>query len=136
MALENIVRNYYLHLCNGNCDAIAELVDQGIVHEFNQGPTHIGIEKFREFLNVKEKHYKETIQDLFIFVDLSAHRAAAEFLLKGNYVQTYPGLPAATGQSYKIRVGAFFEFRNNKISRLTTYFNFESWLSQISIGSQ
>ncbi|MGE0240292.1 MAG: isopropylmalate/homocitrate/citramalate synthase, partial [Parvibaculaceae bacterium] len=42
-----------------------------------------------------------------------------------------PGLPKAKGQGYKLRVGAFFEIRNGKITRVSTHYNLKDWTRQV-----
>jgi steroid delta-isomerase-like uncharacterized protein len=40
-------------------------------------------------------------------------------------------LPEATGQTYHLRVGAFFEARDGRITRVTNYYNLQSWLRMV-----
>jgi len=58
-------------------------------------------------------------------------RAAAEFMVHGEYLRTDPGLPAAHGQRYVLAAGAFFEIRDGLIARVTNYYNLAEWLRQI-----
>ena len=60
-------------------------------------------------------------------------RASAEFYINGSYLKTDDGLPAATGQNYRIRVGAFFDLREGKIARVTNYYNLQKWIEAVSI---
>jgi len=59
-------------------------------------------------------------------------RAAAEFVVLGEYIKTDEGLPAANGQKYKLPAGAFFEIRANKVARITNYYNLQDWIAQVS----
>lgn len=56
--------------------------------------------------------YRENLSNIVVMTDAKGERAAAEFDLKGKYLATDAGLPDAKGQTYKLRVGAFFEIRN------------------------
>ena len=58
-------------------------------------------------------------------------RAAAEFNLKGKYLATDEGLPPAKGQTYKLRVGAFFEVADGKITRVSTHYSLPEWTRQV-----
>ena len=58
-------------------------------------------------------------------------RAAAEFIVSGTYLDNDEGLPEAKGQTYKLPAGSFFEIRDGKIARITTYYNLTDWISQV-----
>jgi len=45
---------------------------------------------------------------------------------------TDPGLPEAKGQKYVLPAGSFFTLRNGKIARVTTYYNLQEWIRQVS----
>ena len=62
-------------------------------------------------------------------------RAAAEFVIHGEYLKTDPGLPEAAGQTYVLPVGAFFEVRGGKIARVTNYYNLAEWTRQVNAGT-
>jgi len=66
-------------------------------------------------------------------VSADGHRAAAEFVIHGAYLTTDEGLPPATGQSYVLPVGAFFELQDGQIARVTNHYNLEDWLRQIQV---
>jgi len=58
-------------------------------------------------------------------------RAAAEFIVHGEYMATDEGLPEAHGQTYKLPAGAFFDIHNGKICRVTNYYNLQDWIAQV-----
>ncbi len=78
-----------------------------------------------------DRSYRETVEDLAVFPAPGETRAAAEFFIQGKYLATGDGLPEATGQTYRLRVGAFFEIRDGKITRVTNYYNLQRWLELI-----
>ena len=61
-------------------------------------------------------------------------RAAAEFTVRGTYLATAEGLPEANGQRYTLPAGIFFDIDDDKISRVTTYYNLEAWTKQVAGG--
>jgi steroid delta-isomerase-like uncharacterized protein len=65
-------------------------------------------------------------------VDASGARAAAEFVVHGEYLQSQEGLPPAHGQRYVLPAGAFFEMRRGQVARISTYYNLADWLRQVS----
>jgi len=77
-------------------------------------------------------NYRETISDLVVMATPDGSRAAAEFTVAGEYLQHGPGQPVALGQKYELLAGAFFAIRDNKIARVTNYYNLEDWITQIS----
>ena len=61
-------------------------------------------------------------------------RAAAEFVVHGEYLNTDEGLPEASGQRYQLPAGAFFELRNGKVARISNYYNLQDWIAQVVPG--
>jgi len=59
-------------------------------------------------------------------------RAAAEYVVHGEYLITAEGLPAAHGQRYVLPGGAFFSIENSQITRVTNSYNLRDWLDQVS----
>jgi hypothetical protein len=47
------------------------------------------------------------------------------------YINHDAGFPKATGQKYCLPAG-FFEIADNKITRVTNYYNLEDWIAQVS----
>ena len=76
-----------------------------------------------------ERSYKEKLEDIVILGYGS--RIAAEYLVVGTYLKTDQGLPPATGQTYRLPGGAFFELADGRITRVTNYYNLPLWLRLI-----
>ena len=91
----------------------------------------IGREKFRWFNAMMAEHYDEQLGDIAVMVSEDAHRAAAEFTVRGTYRKTVEGLPAANGQSYSLPAGIFFEIDDGLISRVSTYYNLKEWIRHV-----
>ena len=129
------MRQYYFYFFGAKWDSVLALLAPEIIHTFNNEDVGTGIAKFREFVNIKHIHYREQQQELSVTVDLTSSEACAKFILEGHYISTYPGLPEARQQYYRIDVETFFEFNRDKISRIATCFDFAEWINQINQNS-
>lgn len=127
----DLVRNYYATFNRGDREALLALLDEAVVHDINQGASEPGREAFRAFLGRMDRCYREQVEELVVMASADGSRAAAEFFILGTYLQADDGLPPAHGQSYRLRVGAFFEIRGGRIARVTNYYNLEDWLAQV-----
>lgn len=126
-----LIRHYYDIFNSGDREIFLSLLDEHVQHDINQGGTEVGVEAFRTFLERMDRCYREQVEELQVFASEGGDRAAAEFYINGTYLTTDDGLPPATGQKYRLRVGAFFQMRQGKISRVTNYYNLEEWLRLI-----
>ena len=104
---------------------------RSVAHDVNESERETGKAAFKAFFERMNASYAENISDLSVTVGSDGSRAAAEYVVSGTYQRTDAGLPEATGQRYKIAGGAFFEIRNGQISRVTNYYNLQTWLQQI-----
>lgn len=129
--MKDLIARYFEVFNKGDAAAMLSLVDDNIEHDSNQGKTHVGKAKFEAFLNHMNECYKEEIKDLVIFASEDGKRASAEFMVHGTYLKTDGSLPPARNQKYVIRAGSFFEIKNNKISRVTTYYNLPLWIEMV-----
>ena len=57
--------------------------------------------------------------------------AATEWIMSGGYSNDYPGMPVATGRRFSVRGASIMELRNGKISRISDYWDFASFLRQV-----
>ncbi len=129
--MKEVLETYYKAFNAGDYQGMLELLTDDVLHEPSQGTPRQGKDKFREFLSHMEACYSEQVIDPVFMFNADASHGAAEFMLKGTYLATDNDLPAANGQTYKLRVGTFFEFRDNRISRVSNHYNLPSWLEQI-----
>lgn len=127
----SLIETYYSVFNFGDREAMLALLTEDVLHDINQGGTETGKNVFRAFLQRMDRCYKEEVADLTVMAHEGGMRAAAEFYILGTYLQTDDGLPPATGQGYRLRVGAFFDLRDGKIARVTNYYNLEDWLRQV-----
>ncbi|SPJ23438.1 ketosteroid isomerase-related protein [Palleronia abyssalis] len=126
----DLIRRYFAAFNAGDADGMLALVSQDVSHFPNQGELRPGKDAFRAFLAEMDRAYSERAEDLTLF-EGPRGRVAAEFMIHGQYLQTQDGLPEATGQSYVLPVGSFFDIGGGRITRVTTYYNLEDWLRQV-----
>lgn len=126
-----LVSDYYATFNSGDREAMLALLTEDVVHDINQGASEVGRDVFRAFLQRMDRSYREEVTDLVVMASEDGSRASAEFYILGTYLQTDEGLPPAAGQTYRLRVGAFFDIRQGKVARVTNYYNLEDWLRQV-----
>jgi len=127
-----LVLAYYAAFNRGDRDGMLALLDDAVVHDLNQGPRETGRAAFAAFLARMDACYREQLRDIVVLASLDGDRAAAEYVVHGEYLQGDEGLPPATGQKYVLPGGAFFEIRNERIARVTNYYNLQDWIAQVS----
>ena len=127
---ERLIREYFEAFNRGDVEALLATLAPDVVHEINEGATEVGVDAFRAFKAHMDECYREQIEDLVVMV--SGDRGAAEFIVDGSYIRTDGSLPEARGQQYSIRAAAFFEVANDKVTRITSYYNLDAWIKAIS----
>lgn len=131
MTASEILASYYAAFNRQDADAMLALLTDDVVHEPSQGAVRQGKEPFRSFLAHMNQCYAEQVIDPVFMANADDSRAAAEFMLEGRYQKTDEGLPPACGQSYSLRVGAFFDLRGGLISRVSNHYHLADWLRQV-----
>lgn len=132
MSASDIIRAYYDAFNAQDMDAFLSLLTDDVVHDINQGERQEGKAAFATFMEHMNRCYKETLTDMVIMASEAGTRAAAEFIVNGEYLATDEGLPEANGQTYKLPAGAFFELRDGKVSRVANYYNLNEWIAQVA----
>lgn len=127
-----VVLAYYAAFNRGDWTAMLTLMTADVIHDVNQGAREIGQDAFGEFLVRMDRCYREQIRDITLFANAEGDRIAAEVVVHGQYLQDDSGLPPARGQSYVLQAGEFFALQNGLIARVTTYYNLEDWVAQVS----
>ncbi|WP_170592159.1 ketosteroid isomerase-related protein [Ruegeria arenilitoris] len=128
------VQAYFDAFNAGDVAGMLACLSDDVAHHVNEGKIRVGKEKFAEFCAHMNRCYRETLTDMVIFETEGGTRAAAEYIVNGTYLETDAGLPAALGQSYRLPAGSFFDLKNGKIARVTTYYNLADWVKQVSGG--
>ena len=127
-----LIERYYAAFNAGDGGSMLACLTDDVVHDVNQGPRRTGKDAYRTFCRHMERCYAERLENITIMANGDGTRAAAEFDVLGTYIEADEGLPPATGQTYRLSAGTFFEVRNGLIARVTTYYNLADWLRQIA----
>ncbi|MGD9861704.1 MAG: ketosteroid isomerase-related protein [Pseudodonghicola sp.] len=125
------VKRYFDAFNAGDVPGMLDCLSDDVAHHVNEGQIRTGKEKFAEFCAHMSRCYREELTDMVIFEAEGGSRAAAEFIVNGTYLETDDGLPAARGQSYRLPGGSFFDLKDGKIARVTTYYNLADWIRQV-----
>ncbi len=126
-----LIQHYYDTFNQGDRETLLSLLHPAVVHDINQGASETGVDAFRDFLARMDRCYREQVEELVVMAATDGSRAAAEFFIQGAYQHTDEGQPPAAGQTYRLRVGAFFEIEEGRIARVTNYYNLAEWRRQI-----
>jgi len=126
-----LLDRYYSAFNAGDWEGMLACLADDVAHDINQGERQLGKDRFRAFLGHMERCYRERLDDIVLMANDDGSRAAAEFVVHGEYVATDEGLPAAAGQTYVLPAGAFIGIAGGKIARLTMYYNLAEWTRQV-----
>lgn len=126
-----LIENYYQAFNNNDMDTFLSLLTDDVVHDINQGDREQGKAAFTKFMEKMNHHYREQLVDMVVMANQDGSRAAAEFVVLGEYLNTDEGLPEANGQKYRLPAGAFFDIRDGKVARVTNYYNLGDWCAQV-----
>lgn len=127
----SLLDRYYSAFNAGDWEGMLTCLADDVAHDINQGERQVGKDRYRSFLAHMERCYRERLDDIVLMASEDGSRAAAEFIVHGEYVGTDEGLPAATGQAYVLPAGAFIGIAEGKIARLTMYYNLADWTDQV-----
>jgi len=126
-----LIERYYAAFNAGDRAGMLACLDDKIAHDINQGDRQTGKAAFTEFLAHMDRCYAEKLADIVICVAEDGARAAAEFVVHGQYLRTDEGLPEAHGQTYVLPAGAFFSLDRGLITRVSVYYNLADWTRQV-----
>ncbi|WP_447729220.1 ketosteroid isomerase-related protein [Pseudoxanthomonas suwonensis] len=126
-----LVTAYYHAFNRGDRQAMLALLADDVVHDLNQGPRESGREAFAAFMQRMDASYRERLEDIVVLASADGMRAAAEYVVQGQYLKDDEGLPPANGQAYVLPGGAFFDIRDGRIARVTNYYNLQDWIAQV-----
>ena len=127
----DLIHAYYAAFNRGDREAMLTLLTDDVVHDLNQGPRETGKRAFAAFQQRMARCYREQLRDVVVMASPDGSRAAAEYVVHGDYLEADDGLPPANGQKYVLPGGAFFDIRDGSISRISNYYNLEDWLAQV-----
>lgn len=130
-----LIDAYYAAFNRQDGDGMLALLADDVLHEPSQGAPRHGKAAFAQFLAHMNRCYRETVIDPVVIASADGSRAAAEFMLEGEYLASDEGLPPAVGQTYRLRVGAFFEIADGRIARVSNHYNLANWIAQVEQGT-
>lgn len=128
----DLIRAYLEAFNRGDRPAMLALLTEDVAHDVNQGGREVGRDAFADFMARMDRCYRERLVDIVVMADATGTRAAAEFVVEGEYLATDEGLPPAAGQRYRLPAGAFYEIRAGRIARVTMFYNLQDWLRQVA----
>ena len=131
MTATELVQAYYAAFNAGDMPAFLDLLADDVVHDINQGERQVGKATFAAFMDKMNRCYRERLDDIVVMQNAAGDRAAAEFVVHGEYLANDEGLPPANGQTYVLPAGAFFEIKNGKVARISNYYNLNDWVAQV-----
>ena len=126
-----VIHAYYEAFNRGDRGAMLALLTDDVAHDINQASRETGRDAFGRFLAHMDRCYREQLHDIVVMCSADGRRGAAEFTVEGTYLVTDAGLPPARGQTYRLPAGTFFELRDGRIARVTTYYNLADWSAQV-----
>ena len=127
-----LVARYYDAFNRGDWEAMLDCLADDVAHDINQGHRETGRDAFRSFLARMNRCYREELRDIVLMDGDNGSRAAAEYVVHGQYLADDEGLPPAHGQSYTLPGGAFFDIHDGRIARISNYYNLQDWIAQVS----
>ncbi|WP_420405964.1 ketosteroid isomerase-related protein [Nisaea sp.] len=127
-----LVERYYAAFNAGDAGGMLACLTEEVAHDVNQGDRRVGKSLFAEFCAHMSRCYREELTDIVVMPSADGGRVAAEFTVDGTYLADDEGLPPARGQTYRLPAGTFFEISSGLISRVTTYYNLQDWIAQVT----
>ncbi|WP_408904356.1 ketosteroid isomerase-related protein [Neoroseomonas soli] len=127
----DLIRSYLDAFNRADRPAMLALLTEDVAHDINQGGRETGRDAFAAFMARMDRCYRERLVDIVVMMETGGSRAAAEFVVEGEYLATDEGLPPATGQRYRLPAGAFYEIRGGRIARVTMFYNLQDWVRQV-----
>ena len=126
-----LVQRYYAAFNAGDMVGFLSLLTDDVAHDINQGKRESGKAAFANFMQHMNRCYREQLVDMVVMAIEDGTRAAAEFTVLGTYLNTDEGLPPASGQTYRLPAGAFFDLRDGRVARVSNYYNLPDWIAQV-----
>lgn len=134
-----LVRAYYDCFNARDIPGTLAMLTEDVIHDVSQGGREIGKADFALCMERMNRCYHEQVDDLVVMATDGGENAAAEFTVDGRYLETdraHPSeieMPEATGQAYRVRGRALFEIRDERIARVTDWYDLQAWLRQVTV---
>lgn len=126
-----LIAHYYAAFNAGDGEGMLACLSDDVAHDINQGERQHGKAAFRAFIAHMDRCYRERLEGIVVMASDDGARAAAEFIVHGEYLVGDEGLPEARGQRYVLPAGAFFDVADGRIARVSVYYNLADWIRQV-----
>ena len=127
---EKTIRDF-LHAYNAADaeNAISYFADDAIWEDTALGHTFQGKKQIANFINTAHADFSDLRWELrFIFG--ANNKAVFESVLSGTHTHSsFPGIPVSN-KAIEIKAATILEFRNDKIARITDYYNLPPFMQQ------
>jgi steroid delta-isomerase-like uncharacterized protein len=136
VATEALVARFFSSLAVRDIAGTMDCLSEDIIHDTPYGNREIGWEPFERYIIHRMRCYRTEYDGLVILSDPSGHRAAAEFVLRAEYIDDDERYgadgPSARGQKLTLQAGMFFEIEDDRIMRLSAAFDRIAILEQLA----
>ena len=129
-----ILKRYFAAFNAKDVTGMLECLAPDAAPQVNAGGVRHGTDAFNADCEPLTRCNDDTLTDQVHFEAKGRGRAAAEYTVNGTYKASDEGLPEATGQTYVLPAGSFFDITDGKISRVTTRYNLSDWIAQVTGG--
>jgi len=113
-----VVLAYLSAFNRGDWAAMLELLDDGVVHDFNPGQRQTGKTAFAAYLQARSET-REQLRDIVVMTSPDGARAAAEYMAHGE--SDAPSRRGVNRQRYVLPGGMFFAIHEGQIARVSNY---------------
>lgn len=127
---EALLRSYYAAFNAQDTDTLLGLLSHDVIHDIGQVKREFGKAAFARFMQTMYSHCQEHFFDIEIMTNDDGSRAAAEFTILGSYANGTPDSLLNSGQTFRVPGGTFFEIRDGKIVRISSFYGLQEWLAQ------
>lgn len=131
-ATRTLLDTYYRALNTQDWETLLSLLADEVILDVDEGRREVGRTAVAEFMRHKAACCREQVCDIHIMISEECSRAAVEYTVCGTYAADFYNLPAASGQTYRLSGGSFFDIRSGKIIRISCYRNLQDWTAQLS----
>lgn len=126
---QKIVAAYYAAYNKQDITGQIALMAPEFKHFQNSGKVEIGTDAYRKYTAAVYTEVKEEVYQIDYIVGQDPMQIAAQSRARGEYFQN-PDIKTQR-QKYDIPLAEFFEVRDGKITKLSTYYNELEWENQV-----
>ena len=133
---QKIVNDYYKAYNNQDVEGQVELMSSNFEHFTNSGKIEKGVEAYRKYAKAVYSDVKEEVYQTHFLIGQDPSHIAVQSRAKGEYLKIDKANPKNPLKKYDIPFAEFFEIQDEKITKLSTYYNELEWKNQVSQSPQ